>query len=293
MAARAGAKKVYAVEASNLAEMSKEMINLNGFSNVIEVHQTKIEDFTLPDGVKVDVIISEWMGFYLLHEGMLDSVLYARDNFLKPEGLLFPDRAMIYCAPCSLSSQFEDWDDVSGVNMSLFAQHLRKQKSSKPEVLDLPRNSLLADPCCVAFIDLNDVTTEELDKFNFDEVIVTNVKGRFQGVCIFFEVFFPSDNTEDVVLSTNPESSPPTHWKQTVVPLPTSSDIIDPSTPLAYKMTLERNPENRRHYNIFLEILDAESDDVEHPLPCECFLTKCILSKAHLAKMTNEMNGND
>ena len=33
---------------------------------------------------KVDIITSEWMGFYLLPESMLPSVLYARDNFLKP-----------------------------------------------------------------------------------------------------------------------------------------------------------------------------------------------------------------
>lgn len=40
------------------------------------------------------------MGFYLLHEGMLDSVLHARDKFLKPGGLMFPQTATIYAAPC-------------------------------------------------------------------------------------------------------------------------------------------------------------------------------------------------
>lgn len=256
---------------------------------MIEIHQTKIEDFILPNDEKVDVIISEWMGFYLLHEGMLDSVLYARDKFMKSEGLLFPDRAMIYCAPCSLTSHFEEWENICGINMSTIADELRRQKSSKPEVLDLPKNSLLADPQVVAFIDLNDITSEELDHFKFDEVVVANVKGKFQGLCLFFEVFFPSDDSEDVVLSTNPESTP-THWKQTVVPLPTSSEVLEISTPIAFILRLQRNPTNHRQYNIFLELLDAESDDVEHPLPCECYLTKCIISKAHLAKMTNENN---
>jgi hypothetical protein len=41
-----------------------------------------MEEVALPE--KVDVIISEWMGFYLLHESMLGSVLYARDRWLKP-----------------------------------------------------------------------------------------------------------------------------------------------------------------------------------------------------------------
>jgi len=42
----------------------------------------------------VDVIISEWMGFYLLHESMLDSVLVARDRFLK-KGLLIGSIVMV------------------------------------------------------------------------------------------------------------------------------------------------------------------------------------------------------
>ena len=43
----------------------------------------------------MDVIVSEWMGYFLLFEGMLDSVLYARDKFLKPDGYMFPDRCTI------------------------------------------------------------------------------------------------------------------------------------------------------------------------------------------------------
>lgn len=59
-----------------------------------------MEDVILPDGLKVDAIVSEWMGFYLLHEGMLDSVLIARDKFLKEDGEMFPESAGIYVAPC-------------------------------------------------------------------------------------------------------------------------------------------------------------------------------------------------
>jgi hypothetical protein len=42
---------------------------------------------------KVDVIVSEWMGYCLLYESMLDSVLYARDKFLRPGGAILPDTA--------------------------------------------------------------------------------------------------------------------------------------------------------------------------------------------------------
>ena len=50
---------------------------------VVTVIKGKVEDIELPDGVtKVDVIISEWMGYFLLYESMLDTVLFARDKWL-------------------------------------------------------------------------------------------------------------------------------------------------------------------------------------------------------------------
>lgn len=35
---------------------------------------------------KVDIIISEWMGYFLIYESMLDTVLYARDKWLNKGG---------------------------------------------------------------------------------------------------------------------------------------------------------------------------------------------------------------
>lgn len=46
----------------------------------------------------VDIIISEWMGYFLLYESMLDSVLFARDKYLSPGGLMFPDEATLFLA---------------------------------------------------------------------------------------------------------------------------------------------------------------------------------------------------
>lgn len=48
----------------------------------ITVLQGKAEEVELPE--KVDVIVSEWMGYMLLYETMLPSVLYVRDKWLKP-----------------------------------------------------------------------------------------------------------------------------------------------------------------------------------------------------------------
>ena len=56
-----------------------------------------MEEIDLPVP-KVDIIISEWMGYFLLYESMLDSVLWARDKYLVPGGKMLPDRAQLYIA---------------------------------------------------------------------------------------------------------------------------------------------------------------------------------------------------
>lgn len=49
---------MFAVEASNLAGLSKEVIKENSFESVIEVFNCRIEDFKLPGDEKVDIIVS-------------------------------------------------------------------------------------------------------------------------------------------------------------------------------------------------------------------------------------------
>lgn len=55
----------------------------------------QIEEVSLPVE-KVDIIISEWMGYFLFYESMLDTVLFARDKWLGEGGLMFPDKASLH-----------------------------------------------------------------------------------------------------------------------------------------------------------------------------------------------------
>ena len=77
-AVKAGAKHVYSVDMSSIIDKAKEIVELNGFSDKITLLQGKLEDINLPVD-KVDIIISEWIGYFLLYESLLVSVLYARD----------------------------------------------------------------------------------------------------------------------------------------------------------------------------------------------------------------------
>lgn len=177
--AQAGAKKVFAVEASNLAELARQVIKENGLTDTIEVFQGMVEEFKLPEEVeRVDVIVSEWMGFYLLHEGMLDSVLFARDKFLSADGLMFPDTASIYAAPCCVPSRYDVWNDLYGVKLNHFGKMLRLQKSTKPEVTVLPHECLLHEGNIITWLDLKEVTVEELKEITVKEVFgkVDNIR---------------------------------------------------------------------------------------------------------------------
>ena len=54
----------------------------NGLLDSITFIRGRVEDVILPVD-KVDLIISEWMGYMLLFESMMDTVLYARDKWLR------------------------------------------------------------------------------------------------------------------------------------------------------------------------------------------------------------------
>lgn len=57
----------------------------------------KVEEVQLPVD-KVDTIVSEWMGYFLIYESMLDTVLYARDRWLRKGGAMYPNWATLYIA---------------------------------------------------------------------------------------------------------------------------------------------------------------------------------------------------
>merc|ERR1712228_702722 len=76
-AAKAGAKQVFGVDMSGIVEQAREIVKKNGFEDKVTLIRGKIEEITLPVP-KVDIIMSEWMGYCLFYESMLDSVLFAR-----------------------------------------------------------------------------------------------------------------------------------------------------------------------------------------------------------------------
>lgn len=160
---------MFAVEASNVALLSQKIITDNKLNSIISVFQGRVEDFRLPSDLNsVDIIVSEWMGFYLLHEGMLDSVIFARDKFLKADGLLFPCAAAIWLSPCSVPIAFDQ--SFEGFDLRSLSKELRSQKCRKPQIELLDQKNLLHEGSTIAWIDLKEVSLEELHEFDVREV---------------------------------------------------------------------------------------------------------------------------
>lgn len=121
-AAKAGASKVIAVDCADIIDHTERVVSDNNYSDVIHVIKGKIENVQLPCA-KVDIIISEWMGYCLFFESMLESVIFARNKWLKHEGILFPDRCTLYLTAINDTGTKNElmnfWNDVYGFNMSI------------------------------------------------------------------------------------------------------------------------------------------------------------------------------
>lgn len=69
-----------------------------------------------PPQIQVDIIISEWMGYFLLYESMLDTVIWARDKWLVEGGIMMPDTATL--SVCAIEDgqyrheKIDFWDNV-------------------------------------------------------------------------------------------------------------------------------------------------------------------------------------
>lgn len=96
---------MYAVEASAIWQRARKVVRLNGLEDRVLILLGPVETVELPE--QVDAIVSEWMGYGLLHESMLSSVLHARTKWLKEGGLLLPASAELFVAP--ISDQMLEW----------------------------------------------------------------------------------------------------------------------------------------------------------------------------------------
>ncbi|XP_073942199.1 protein arginine N-methyltransferase 3-like [Choristoneura fumiferana] len=208
--ATAGAKKVYALDQSEIVYHAMDIIRENNLHETIKIVKGRLENTKLDE--KVDIIVSEWMGYFLLFEGMLDSVIYARDNCLKPGGLLLPNRCNISLVANgdvdTHKKLIEFWSDVYGYKMNCMKSEVVREAS-----IDIVgSNHTISEPYIVKEIDINTCGTDVMDFESSFKLPVTR-DGMLTSLVGYFDTFFDLPNK--VSFSTGPHATS-THWKQTV-----------------------------------------------------------------------------
>ncbi|KAF9923570.1 hypothetical protein FBU30_006399 [Linnemannia zychae] len=230
-AARAGAAKVLSVDNSDIIEKARKNIIENGFQDVITLYRGRIEEIKLP--CKVDIIISEWMGYFLLYEAMLDSVLVARDRFLVPGGILAPSQTRILFTATNdesfLTDNVDYWNDVYGFKMSTMKENVLREA-----IVDfVSPDSIVTNTVTIKDLPHQTITVAGLD-FVSDFELEMQKDDHISAFVGYFDTWFTRDG-QDVPLDVGigkedlkrhklngfttgpvPTRAEETHWKQTM-----------------------------------------------------------------------------
>lgn len=219
-AVKAGAKHVIAIECSKIADTAKKIIEENKMSDRITVIKAKLEEIDkLPNKIEqVDIIVSEWMGYCLFYESMLDTIIYARDKWLKEGGLIFPDRARLYLTAIEdrafKNKKINFWDDVYGFKMSCI-----KEMALKEPLVDLvDPKQIVTGHCMIKEVNLQSVTKDDLS-FEVPFKLQAKQDEYIHAFMTYFTIDFTACHTP-IGFSTSPEANKYTHWKQTVFYFP-------------------------------------------------------------------------
>jgi type I protein arginine methyltransferase len=204
--ARAGAAQVIAVDNSNIIDKAKLNVQTNKLDNIITCVRGKIEEVTLPVD-KVDIIVSEWMGYCLLFEAMLNSVIWARDHYLKPDGLMVPSHCVLHLAPFAdaeyVSDNIEFWHDVYGFNMEAMMDKIYDEV-----LIQSPKKATLAGPSDPFFVlPLHTVTIKDLSFRKPFLVTISDTIENLDGWALWFDTFFLPTRASVLPLDARAE-----HW---------------------------------------------------------------------------------
>jgi len=204
-AARAGAKRVYAVETTDLAETANELVSTDGSEQYVTVIQSTVEDLQLPE--KVDIIVSDCMGDFFLRESAIGNVLLARDKFLESDGAVYPSHVELFLAPVTSSRTLTRACSVDVTEPS----------------------QLLGAPVMVKKIDMLSATLTELSGHINQFETTANASGSLDLFVGWFKLLFEgspfSPGLVHVDLDTGPRHDSEYCWRQEGFPLQQSVGV--------------------------------------------------------------------
>ncbi|MCP4902731.1 MAG: hypothetical protein GY906_37695 [bacterium] len=219
-AAQAGARKVYAIEASKIADAAEFMFASNGVSEQVELLRGWSTGLSLPEPAAV--LISEVVGNTPLSEGILETTIDAAARFLKPGARFIPNRLRIMGQLISIPSKeihkrtfagptLSKWKRWYGMEFGRLADYGAGEVRHFSVASRLVRKwECLSDPFVLADLNLTSVTSAEVSSQVEARVVRA---GDLTGVITFFEL----DLGAGITLSTNPATAPPSnHWQSPV-----------------------------------------------------------------------------
>ena len=223
--AQAGASKVYGIEMSRIALAAKKLMDANGMKDKIEIVKGKVEEVELPGCPKdekcIDILVSEPLGFLLVHERMLESYIVARDRWLKPGGKMFPTCSTIFTAPFTdkmlyeeqrSKADFWDYNDFYGLDLRCLKSAALEEHFSMPVVGYFNPDCLLSNTTSDKFFDFRTCSLKELQTFEIDLNFVVEKTEVCHGIACWFDCDFIGGMGK-TVLATGPDK-PGTHWYQ-------------------------------------------------------------------------------
>jgi hypothetical protein len=217
-AARAGASRVYAIEASGIAEIASRMFEENGVADRVTLVRGWSTRVGLPERARV--MVSETVGNEAFGEGLIETVLDAKRRHLSPDAVFVPARVRIWGLACEMPDRMRRRHLFTRENTSAWT---RDYGIGFEALSDAPKSTFalfldtdgaralrpLAPPALLADVDLAAVspTFETTTTFAFTEA------GAFEAALVYFElVLSPS-----VTLDTHPARVGPRHsWRYPV-----------------------------------------------------------------------------
>lgn len=259
--------KVYAVEASSMAEYTRQLVKQNGCEEVVTVLQGRAEELELPE--RVDILVSEWMGNCLLFEFMVESVLVARNRWLRDGGVMWPSSAAFTLVPCQADSYYAEkmafWERPYGLDFTPLQTLAQQEFFTKPKFSHvIEPDDCLSAPSDVVFLDMYTLQVRDLEEMKGDFQFCVERSGVLHGFTAWFTVYFESLEAggATVELNTGPNSES-THWKQTLFMLDRPISVCSGDS-INGSIVLRRNPVWRRHMTVTLHwSISSCSEDTE------------------------------
>ena len=215
LAKQAGARKVFAIEVTDIIETAKYVSRLNNFAN-IEFIRLHSREFASTE--KADVILHEQMPNWIDKEYMIPNILDLRDRLLAPGGRIIPSKFEVYVEPVQLKTEYRQpflWEQqINGVDFSAL-KDIRLECAADYWFIEIDPNSvekILATSEPLFRFDLETLLPGEIAK-EFKYVRKLNENGRLDALCFFWRSILD----DQTFIDTRPKSTNRAyHWKNLI-----------------------------------------------------------------------------